>query len=142
MTLCEKAFEIAKKEIGITEVAGKANNPRIILYHKACDSGFTSDEIPWCAAFMNWCLQKAGGRGTRSAMARSFLAWGKKVTTPKPGDLVVFKRGDDGISGHVCFFVSETKLSVKVLAGNESDSVSYAVYSKSGILGYRRSLDG
>jgi len=142
MILCEKAFEIAKKEIGVTKIDGKENNPRILLYHKACDSVFTSDEIPWCAAFMNWCLQKAGGRGTRSAMARSFLAWGKKVLKPKPGDLVVFKRGSDGISGHVAFYVSETKTSVKVLGGNQYSSVSIILMDKADILSYRRSLDG
>lgn len=142
MTLCENAFSIAQKELGISEVPGVGNNPRILLYHKACDSAFTSDSVPWCAAFMNWCLQQAGGKGTRSAMARSFLAWGKKVTIPKPGDVVVFKRGTDGISGHVAFFVSATERSIKVIGGNQSNAVTYTTLNKTNLLGYRRSLDG
>jgi uncharacterized protein (TIGR02594 family) len=142
MTLCEKAFEIAHGEIGVKEEEGPLNNGRIIQYHKACDSKYTSDSISWCSSFINFCLQQAGGRGTRSAMARSFLSWGKKVTKPKAGDLVIFSRGTDGISGHVGFYVKESKSHISVLGGNQSDAVNISSYAKTRVLGFRRSLDG
>ena len=34
------------------------------------------DEVPWCAAFVGACLERAGIASTRSLMARSYLGWG------------------------------------------------------------------
>ena len=40
-------------------------------------------------------------------MARSFLSWGQKVNVEniKPGDVVVFPRGNKGWQGHVGFYI-------------------------------------
>lgn len=141
MRLIERAYEIAKKEIGTEEQQGEGNNPRVIEYHSSCDSDFTSDAIPWCSAFANFCMQKAGGKGTRSALARSWLAWGRKIFKPHPGCIVIFERGTDGISGHVGFYVKETATNIHVLGGNQGDSVNVSAYSKKRILGYRTSKD-
>lgn len=142
MILVKRAYEIAKGELGQKEIDGPGNNKRIVQYHSACDSKYTSDSIAWCSAFVNWCIQSAGGKGTRSAMARSWLAWGRGVAKPTEGDIVVFKRGTDGISGHVGFYVRESKTNIWVLSGNQSNAVNISPYSKTRVLGYRRSLDG
>lgn len=143
--LCEKACLAGLEEIGQEEAPGKADNPRIIEYQKSCDGleGMYSDsDIAWCSAFANWCIQQAGGKGTRNPMARSWLHWGKKVETPKFGDIVVFWRGTDGYSGHVGFVLQNYTGFLKVLSGNSNNKVQISTYSKIRVLGYRRSLDG
>jgi len=139
--LIEIAYSLAKKEIGVKELDGDLNSPRILTYHSYVKGEFTSDSIPWCSSFVNYCMQVAGGMGTKSAMARSWLAWGKKISTPHEGCVVVFARGTDGISGHVGFFVKESKTNIWVLGGNQEDAVNISAYSKSKFLGYRTSKD-
>lgn len=93
----------------------------------------------WCADFVNASLQKAGQKGTGSGMARSFLKWGQAVTDPQEGDLAVFSRGSDPKLGHVGFYAgTNPDGSIKVLGGNQSDSVSYADYAADRLLGFRR----
>jgi len=139
VTLVPKHYQIAMKELGVKEVVGKNHNPRVIQYHDATSLDATSDEIAWCSSFANWCMKQAGIKGTNSASARSWLNWGKKVIVPEVGDVVIFWRGKkDGWQGHVAFFSSEDSKYVTVLGGNQSDSVCYAKYPKSQLLGYRR----
>ena len=77
-------------------------------------------------------------------MARSFLSYGRKLTTPEKGCIVVFWRGSrDSDSGHVAFFVgyTEDKQMVKVLGGNQQNSVCIKEYSVNQILGFRTTKD-
>lgn len=143
-TLCQIAYEIANQEIGVAETPGSDNNPRILEYESACDldESIKGDELSWCSCFVNWCVKKAGGTGTRNAMAKSWLYWGKKVFSPKPGDIVVFWRNTPTAdTGHVAFYVSEYNENVFVLGGNQSNKVCIEQYPKSRILAFRRSLD-
>lgn len=136
------AYDFAKAEIGVKEVED-GENPRIIEYHAATYLKASDDETPWCSSFMNWCMQKAGGQGTKNAMARSWLGWGKLISEPKEGDTVIFSspmRGPQ--AGHVAFFVKDKGSMVEVLGGNQSNRVSITDYPKALVLGYRRSLDG
>lgn len=114
-------LEIAKKEIGIHEVTG-GENPRIIEYFTAVSYHAQEDEVPWCAAFANWVLKKAGIKGTNSAVARSFEGWGEELEDPRKGAIIVFDWQNG--SGHVGFIYSWTDSSVAVLGGNQSDQVS------------------
>ena len=137
----EKMFSAALKEIGVKEVPGEASNPRIIEYHRHTKLQATSDETPWCSAFINFCAWSAAAVGTGNAMARSWLLWGKKITEPEVGDVVVFSRGNDGISGHVGFVakpISKLSLYVWVLGGNQGNQVCVQKYPKTKVLGYRR----
>jgi uncharacterized protein (TIGR02594 family) len=71
------------------------------------------DQTSWCAAFVNFCLNAAGLRGTDNAMSGSFRHLIDQPenghANPKTGDVVVFRdkgaSGDAG-HGHVGFFVS------------------------------------
>jgi len=98
--------------------------------------------IPWCAAFANAVLKKAGHEGTGSLMARSFLSYGRKTWRPSKGDIVVFKRGRSRRSGHVGFYMGETVHAgvryILVLGGNQRKAVNVAMYPKRKVLGYRR----
>jgi uncharacterized protein (TIGR02594 family) len=143
LTLSEQAYIIAMNELGVAEVPGDGNSPRVLEYHKATGLQATEDEVPWCSAFANWCIQKAGGGGTKSAMARSWLRWGKAIEQPQAGDMVIFSRGSDGYSGHVAFYVKKIDdKTIQVLGGNQMDMVCVANYGTDRVLGYRRSLDG
>lgn len=132
---------IAETELGIAEIPGPSANERIAEYLGIVGAG-ESDETPWCAAFANWCLTKAGIAGTGKANARSFLDIGTPVQLleANPGDIVVFWRGDPkGWTGHVAFFWAfHDADTIEVLGGNQNDAVSIATYPIRRILGIRR----
>lgn len=92
----------ALAELGVTE---EKNPARIQEYHKIGGGISASETVAWCSSFANWCMIKAGIKGTRSAMARSWVNWGKSVgTTNIPYGAVVVMRGTRGpSSGHVLF---------------------------------------
>lgn len=126
---------------GVKEIPGSAANPRIVEYLKATDIGSnpmaSSDETPWCSAFVNFVMLQAGIPRTRSAMARSWMHWGKQAK-PEYGAVVVFWRTTQtSISGHVGFFVGEEGSNIWVLGGNQMNSVSFAKYPRTRLLGYR-----
>lgn len=147
-TLIKRAYEAALKELGIKEVEGPEDNPRVVKYLEAVfddnDEKGIHDETPWCSAFVNWCVQSVGGKGSRSAAARSWLQWGKEPLKPQVGDIVIFRRGKSKWQGHVGFLAEDFDafpFFVKVLGGNQSNSVCFAMYRKSLILGFRTSKD-
>src|SRR5262245_43653026 len=81
---------------------------------------------PWCAIFVNACLEAAGVRGTRSAMARSFERDGNfvKLAGPALGAIATMWRGSPSSgSGHVFFYLGENDKGVLALGGNQSDQV-------------------
>lgn len=130
-----KWYEIAEKEIGVREIYGNKDNPKIVEYHSVTKLKATDDETPWCSSFVSWCLEKSGVTSTKNAWARSYLTWGIKIDKPKLGCIVVFARGPS--SGHVAFYHSETKTHINVLGGNQGNAVNISSYKKSDFLGYR-----
>jgi len=114
---------IARGELGIHE---GVNSERITEYFEdATDLGPQPDSVPWCSAFVNFCVQKSGQRGTRSARARSWENWGEDAGDFVPGCIVVLPRGGDPSQGHVGFFAGfEDQGNVRLLGGNQHDSVS------------------
>lgn len=136
---------VAEHEKGVNEVPGRGNNPRVLEYLKSTTNlnktAASMDETPWCSAFVNWCLQQAGYERTKSAVARSWLAWGQPISTPRRGCIVVFER--EKKFGHVGFYLEETATHIKVLGGNQQNAetkifeVSEKYYPKSDLLGYR-----
>lgn len=130
-------IEFAVGELGVTEAPGEADNPRIVEYHAATSLHSKDDETPWCSAFANWCMWKAGIEGTKSAAARSWLRWGDRVE-PRFGCVVILWRGaPTSEQGHVGFYVKEDDSNVYLLGGNQGDAVSVARYPKTRVLGFR-----
>lgn len=123
-------------ELGQRETAGRADNPRIRAYFEAVGEPHP-DEVPWCAAFVGACLERAGYASTRSLMARSYLGLGMPLTEGRPGAIAVLSRGRDPAAGHVGFLVGETDDSLVLLGGNQSDAVTVAAFPKSRLLGLR-----
>lgn len=141
-SVLQRVLEIARAELGTKEIPGAGHNPRILEYHQTTQLQALRDEVPWCSAFVNWCLAQAGIEGTGSPMARSFLGWGAPLDHPLPGCVVVLKRGRAPF-GHVAFFVRWVKPGlIEVLGGNQSDEVRLSVYRDSDVLGYRRPKNG
>lgn len=142
-SISSKAYDIAKSQMGVEEIRGRRNNPTIVNYFKETDGISRSDKTAWCSAFANYVMRKAGVKGSGKVNARSWLNWGKKVTKPRRGDVVVFWRESRrSWKGHVAFYAYETKTHVYVLGGNQRSpqggAVTITAYPKYRVLGYRR----
>jgi uncharacterized protein (TIGR02594 family) len=140
-------MDVARAEMGVREIAGSRHNSRIVEYHAATTLRATSDEVPWCASFVNWVLRESGKRGTNSAAAASFLDWGTTLASPRAGAVVVIRhttsgnRGSTGSSSgnHVGFFLSASPSHISILGGNQSDQVKVSNFNLSSfaVRGYR-----
>lgn len=136
-------LQTAYSQIGIKEILGLRHNPQIILYHQATSLKATTDEVPWCSAFVCWVMMKSGVQSTNSAAARSWLDWGRQVIDPYPGCVVILKAGTESWQGHVGFFIGvdpKNKERIWVLGGNQKDRVCISDYPKKNVLGYRAPL--
>lgn len=153
-------YQVALREAGTREVVGAQDNPRVIEYLKTCPVAAREpdhDEIPWCAAFVNWCLREAGFPGTRSRAARSFLTFGVALQRPVFGCIVVFSADARGPNaGHAAFYAQTlppavpsipplvgrvgvrtvAPATIKVYGGNQNNQVCVASYPVGRVLGY------
>ena len=94
---------------------------------------------PWCAIFVNACLEAVGVRGTRSAMARSFERDTNfvRLSGPALGAIVTMWRGSPSAgTGHVFFYLGENDHGVLALGGNQSDRVCRQYEPRDRIVGY------
>lgn len=132
-----EALRIAGQALGLNE---RDQNAALQDYLSTGGVNLDPATTAWCAAFVNATLAKTGMQGTGSNMARSFLEWGQGVDQPQIGDLAVFSRGDpNGPYGHVGFFQGyNPDGTIRVLGGNQGDSVSVSAYSPDALLGFRR----
>jgi uncharacterized protein (TIGR02594 family) len=90
----------------------------------------------WCADFMNFVLKRAGGKGTHSRAARSFLDYGKKLDGPRVGALVIFYRKGAN-NGHVGVVRgTDGQGNPIVVSGNHGPTVTQSVYPKSKVMAY------
>jgi uncharacterized protein (TIGR02594 family) len=134
------AYELAKAEIGTVEWRD-GSNPKVVAYFKdSGNAGVKDDATAWCAAFVGAMLKRAGQKGTGKLTARSYLDWGLPVARKdaRPGDVVIFKRGNSSWQGHVAFFVKDRGALIDVLGGNQADAVNVKGYQASQLLGIRR----
>jgi uncharacterized protein (TIGR02594 family) len=137
-SLITKALEF----YGLREIAGDEHNPTVLKFFKETGhKNIQSDEVSWCSVFISYCVKSLEGKYPTSATARSWLSYGKKVTQPKPGDIVIFWReSKNSWKGHVGIFLgfSSDKTEVITLGGNQDDAVQIINYPKNQVLGYRR----
>lgn len=111
-------------------------------------TGVDPVRIEWCAAFVNAVLEESNIPSNNShrypLTARAFLDWGQKISKEnvKPGDLVIFPRGNQGWQGHVGFYLKTEIINGEeyylILGGNQSNKVSIVPYRASRALGIRR----
>jgi uncharacterized protein (TIGR02594 family) len=131
-------LKVAAGELGQREVPGPGDNPRIVSYFEACSYRAEHDAVPWCSAFVNWCLRETHVRRTQSALAASWLRWGQECFTPQRGAIVVLRRrvlGADTATGsstghHVGFYLADDRETVTLLGGNQHDAVTVARFPR------------
>lgn len=131
-------MKIAEGELGEKEISGSKHNPRILEYHSTT-GGFSSDEVPWCASFVNWVMIKAGLKSRSSgginwALAASWLKYGKACEL-KPGAIVVVSPTPGRF--HVTFCYKVNADSFEGLGGNQSNACNIQTYAKHKVKGCR-----
>ncbi|WP_011580275.1 MULTISPECIES: TIGR02594 family protein [Chelativorans] len=121
------AYEVAERELLFDVCQDNRpgrDNPRIRMYHATTIGGAEPDEVAWCSSFVNYCVEQAGGIGTDSKAARSWLNWGSEVRAGdwRVGDIIVFWRTSiNSWKGHVGFLVGYDGDRSLVLGGNQSN---------------------
>jgi len=135
---------VARGELGQRDYPGPRHNPRVIEYLNTTGFQANNDETSWCSAFVNWCISKAGLRGTNNAAARSWLTYGQALSSPRPGCIVILWRGSPSSwKGHVGFFEGfDVGNRVRLLGGNQGggvdwDEVCVTTFPVERVLGYR-----
>lgn len=116
---------------------GISNSRAISIARRYLGGNPTGQRSKWCADFMNLVEKKAGRKGTGSRSSKSFLAYGKPVSNPQPGDIVVLYRPG---GGHVGYFMGWKDGKIELISGNHGRKVGIGTYPKSRVLGFRRPL--
>ena len=134
---------IARAEIGVRAHPPGSSNPRIAEYHAASQRPRYDDKASWCSSFLNWTLAGAGIEGTASAVARSWLDWGRALAEPVPGCIAVLWRDDpQSWKGHCGFFLRFEGDTIVLLGGNQLGEVREHAYPRACVLGYRWPAQG
>lgn len=133
----EIAINVAKEMKGCTEgkepMYSKAKS-----YLKYCNNNFEptdGENGPWCAAFMNWCIQQSGYSNANSAASLAPLdaVVGKKYTkidTPVYGCILVYKHATKW-KGHTGFLYGMTNSGRYILVGgNQDDTIRFDDYGE------------
>ena len=129
---------VAVKEIGVQSFQVGSSNPRITAYHDGTSIEGYDDKVSWCSSFVHWALAQVGIPGTKSALARSWLEWGRALAHPKYGCIAILWREEQASwKGHVGFYLGEDDEYVYLLGGNQLDAVREHFYPKATVLGYR-----
>jgi len=126
-------------EVGVKETPGPEHSPRVLQYFDRAGHGWVKDdETAWCAAYVGWVIEQAGGLSTKMLNARSYLDWGVK-SHGELGDVVVLWRiKPESAWGHVGFLIASRDGFVYLLGGNQSNEVNIMAYPSSRVLGYRK----
>lgn len=128
---------IARRELGVHETPGAQSTPRINEYLATCGA-VPSDEIAWCSAFVNWCMDRAGLPHTGRLAARSWLKWGDQLASARLGAVtVLWRESPQSPKGHVGLYLREAQGQVFLLGGNQANQVCVRAYTKARVLGYR-----
>ena len=135
------AETIARSRTDAAEIAASVPGAGAVLLEALRYRGRNAKQLGlptqlWCADFMNMILRKAGGKGTHSRAARSFLSFGKKLDSPRVGAIVIFRRGGPN-NGHVGIVRgTDGAGNLIVISGNHGNKVQESRYPKSRVLGY------
>jgi uncharacterized protein (TIGR02594 family) len=137
----QSAEPIAHSRSDAAQIAAQIPGAAAVLLEALRYRGKTANQLGlpsqlWCADFMNYVLNKAGGKGTHSRSARSFLDFGKRLDGPCVGAIVIFARGGRN-SGHVGVVRgTDGEGNPIVVSGNHGHKVWESVYPKHKVLAY------
>ena len=111
------------------EVPGKVHNPKIVEAFELCGYGPLSDETAWCGVYAGSRLALSGYMFPHHcAWARHFTGraseYGVRLIAPRLGCVVNVERGAKGGTSHVGFLVAWNDNFVRILGGNQGNTVS------------------
>lgn len=126
----------AYKYIGVRELPGPKTSEVISSWLQALGSWITDDETAWCGTFCAVVMRESFyDYPTIYMRAKSWLKWGRRISKPVLGCIVVFERIG---GGHVGFLVGMTDAGdLLVLGGNQGNEVKVSMFSPGRVLGYR-----
>jgi uncharacterized protein (TIGR02594 family) len=138
-------LELARNELGTSEVSGKSANPKITQYY--ADAGHPevkSDEVSWCSAAACSWVKRSGypiPPPNVSLLARSWCDHGTKLDAPVVGCIGIWPRGNVSWQGHVAVVeeILEDGKKVRVIGGNQGKggAVTRATYPTATALAWR-----
>lgn len=108
---------VAYTQLGVHEVGGKNRGPQVDEYIKSV--GLDPDgQHAWCAAFVCWCVRKAGKSLKQSAKVSRLweLNQDLAVFEPQPGDIAIHLNDDE--TGHCGIVDSATETDIMSVEGN------------------------
>ncbi|WP_070105750.1 TIGR02594 family protein [Burkholderia plantarii] len=113
---------------------------KTINYHKEVGGSLKSlvgDGNPWCASFVNWCLQSAKYPKTAAPMDSQSFRYSKnfvKIDKPVFGAIAVYKHKK---GGHAAFVYAQTSAGAPILlGGNQSDAINFGMQKASELKGF------
>jgi uncharacterized protein (TIGR02594 family) len=132
---------VARSRTDAIEAAAQVPGAAMLLLEALRWRGRSASQIGlptklWCADFMNFVLRRAGGNGTHSRAARSFLEYGKKLDGPRVGAIaILYRKGPN--NGHVGVVRgTDGQGNPIIVSGNHGNAVRQSVYPKSRVLAY------
>lgn len=143
-THMKRAYEDLGLLEWVEENGRKRSNPQVEEYIEVIHGKpLNAMTTPWCAFWLAAIQELSDQTSAKSGRARASLTWGSEVNSlkeAKEGDVIVLWRGthDDGVSGHVGFYVGHDSRNVYLLGGNQGDTVSIQAFNKNKIIGIRR----
>ena len=114
MAKTSELLAVAQKELGNTESPAGSNRTKYGRW-------IGLDGQPWCMSFVQWCCAQVGKMlPYRTGSCSALLDWYRKnkpeciVTTPKPGDIIIYN------FGHTGFVESVGSGTITAIEGNTS----------------------
>lgn len=133
MATANDVLNVARGEIGYSRWTDPEKGTKYGRYFRDVlkwGSYYGENGVPYCGMFTSWVFDKAGATcaGLPGAYTPTMLSAGKKagkaVATKdaKPGDVVYFDWGGDGVTDHVGIVESNNGSYLTTIEGNTSDS--------------------
>lgn len=126
MTAAERVLDIARKEIGVTELPAGSNKVKYNTWFYGREVSGAS--YPWCCAFVCWVFAQAGclnllrKTGGCTTLMNWFKAkgWLVPIKEAKPSDIVFYQFDKDAYADHVGIVEKRTGTGVVAIEGNTS----------------------
>jgi len=133
-------LEEARRLKGTKELAGKGSNPEILDWARQLDLWYPNDEIPWCGLFVAHCVGATlpdEPLPSNPLGARNWATFGNACDIID-GAIASFWRGSkSGWLGHVGIVTGQTKSTIEIIGGNQSNMVSIIQMPKERLLATR-----
>ena len=127
---------VSLAHVGVTEGAGRRDNPDLVADIRTVAPDYQSDATPWCAGWVSFCLAKAGVKPSRAPLRALSYAdgWGVRLRAPALGAVAVKRRRG---GGHVTFVAGRTRGGLLACCGgNQNDMVNVAPYAATAFVGF------